>query len=61
MGYKHQFITLASIHDLNLAAAFCDRLYVIDHGKIIASGTPREVLAQGAGHRNAAPVIAHQN
>ena len=36
--------TLASIHDLNLAAAFCDRLYVIDHGKIIASGTPREVL-----------------
>ena len=36
--------TLASIHDLNLAAAFCDRLYVINHGKIIASGTPREVL-----------------
>ena len=36
--------TLASIHDLNLAAAFCDRLYVIDHGRIIASGTPREVL-----------------
>lgn len=36
--------TLASIHDLNLAAAFCDRLYVIDHGKIVASGTPREVL-----------------
>ncbi|MBC3198178.1 ABC transporter ATP-binding protein [Pseudomonas poae] len=36
--------TLASIHDLNLAAAFCDRLYVIDHGRIIASGTPHEVL-----------------
>ena len=39
-----QIGTLASIHDLNLAAAFCDRLYVIDHGRIIASGTPREVL-----------------
>ncbi|MCU1725369.1 ABC transporter ATP-binding protein [Pseudomonas sp. 7P_10.2_Bac1] len=39
-----QIGTLASIHDLNLAAAFCDRLYVINHGKIIASGTPREVL-----------------
>ena len=25
-------------------SAFCDRLYVIDHGRIIASGTPREVL-----------------
>ncbi|MGY2377282.1 ABC transporter ATP-binding protein [Pseudomonas sp. SDO524_S393] len=36
--------TLASIHDLNLAAAFCDRLYVIDHGRIVASGTPHEVL-----------------
>ncbi|MNS34625.1 Hemin import ATP-binding protein HmuV [compost metagenome] len=36
--------TLASIHDLNLAAAFCDRLYVINHGRIVASGTPQEVL-----------------
>lgn len=36
--------TLASIHDLNLAAAFCDRLYVIDHGRVVASGTPHEVL-----------------
>ncbi|UZE24408.1 ABC transporter ATP-binding protein [Pseudomonas sp. B21-056] len=36
--------TLASIHDLNLAAAFCDRLYVIEHGRIIASGTPKDVL-----------------
>lgn len=36
--------TLASIHDLNLAAAFCDRLYVLDHGRIVASGTPTEVL-----------------
>ncbi|BCQ59063.1 hypothetical protein PBOI14_08130 [Pseudomonas sp. Boi14] len=36
--------TLASIHDLNLAAAFCDRLYVLDHGRIVASGTPGEVL-----------------
>jgi iron complex transport system ATP-binding protein len=37
--------TLASLHDLNLAAAFCDRLYVIDHGRIVASGTPSEVLS----------------
>ncbi|MGV8916501.1 MAG: ABC transporter ATP-binding protein [Pseudomonas sp.] len=36
--------TLASLHDLNLAAAFCDRLYVIHHGRIVASGTPAEVL-----------------
>ncbi|WP_248804486.1 ABC transporter ATP-binding protein [Pseudomonas sp. MWU13-2100] len=36
--------TLASIHDLNLAAAFCDRLYVLQHGRIVANGTPAEVL-----------------
>ncbi|MCD5995451.1 ABC transporter ATP-binding protein [Pseudomonas sp. CDFA 602] len=36
--------TLASIHDLNLAAAFCDRLCVIHHGRLVAQGTPWEVL-----------------
>ncbi|MEK1942363.1 MAG: ABC transporter ATP-binding protein [Pseudomonas sp.] len=36
--------TLASFHDLNLAAAFCDRLYVLAEGRLVASGTPSEVL-----------------
>jgi iron complex transport system ATP-binding protein len=36
--------TLASIHDLNLAAAFCDRLYVIHHGRLVADGSPWDVL-----------------
>ena len=36
--------TLASFHDLNLAAAFCDRLYVLDQGRVVASGTPTDVL-----------------
>ncbi|GGJ87551.1 ABC transporter ATP-binding protein [Pseudomonas matsuisoli] len=35
---------LASFHDLNLAAAFCDRIYVIAEGEIVARGTPAEVL-----------------
>ncbi len=38
---------LASFHDLNLAAAFCDRLYVIDGGRLVASGTPQAVLTPG--------------
>ena len=38
--------TLASFHDLNLAAAYCDRLYVLDHGRVVASGTPAEVLTE---------------
>ena len=37
---------LASIHDLNLAAAFCDHLLVIDHGKIVKQGTPKDVLTE---------------
>ncbi|GAB7110396.1 ABC transporter ATP-binding protein [Streptomyces phaeofaciens JCM 4814] len=35
---------LAALHDLNLAAAHCDLLYVIADGRIVATGTPHEVL-----------------
>ena len=37
---------LASIHDLNIAAAFCDHLLVMDKGRIIASGSPNTVLTE---------------
>ncbi|MEU9169842.1 ABC transporter ATP-binding protein [Streptomyces sp. NPDC048420] len=35
---------LAALHDLNLAAAHCDLLYVVQDGRIVASGPPRDVL-----------------
>ncbi len=35
---------LAALHDLNLAAAHCDVLYVIDQGRIVAAGPPHDVL-----------------
>ncbi len=35
---------LAAIHDLNMAALYCDRLYVMKGGEIVLSGTPEEVL-----------------
>ncbi|WP_429844092.1 ABC transporter ATP-binding protein [Brevibacillus sp. FIR094] len=35
---------LSSLHDLNIAAMYCDRLYVIYEGEIVTSGTPEEVL-----------------
>ncbi|MGK4578898.1 ABC transporter ATP-binding protein [Kitasatospora sp. HPMI-4] len=35
---------LTALHDLNLAAAHCDELHVIAQGRIVASGTPGEVL-----------------
>jgi len=37
---------LSAIHDLNIAAAFCDRLYVLKESKIAVSGTPHEVLTR---------------
>lgn len=37
---------LAALHDLNLAAYYCDRLYVIDSGKIVASGKPEDILTE---------------
>lgn len=37
---------ISAIHDLNIAAMFCDRIYALCEGTIIASGTPREVLTQ---------------
>jgi iron complex transport system ATP-binding protein len=35
---------LAALHDLNLAALYCDRLYALGGGEIVAHGTPEEVL-----------------
>ena len=41
---KLRVSTLAALHDLNLAALFCDRLYVLHGGEVLASGSPEEVL-----------------
>ena len=35
---------LAALHDLNLAAMYCDTLYVLASGRIVASGPPAAVL-----------------
>ncbi len=32
------------MHDLGLASRFCDRLWLLDQGRIVCSGTPAEVL-----------------
>ncbi|MBK0421729.1 ABC transporter ATP-binding protein [Leucobacter sp. CSA2] len=33
-----------ALHDLNLAARYCDRLLLLDGGRVVTSGTPAEVL-----------------
>ncbi len=37
---------LAALHDLPMAAAYCDSLYVIKEGSIIASGSPTAILSK---------------
>lgn len=35
---------LIALHDINLAARYCDRLLLLANGKVVAFGTPEEVL-----------------
>jgi len=37
---------MAAIHDLNLAAQYCDRLILIHEGQIRADGRPQEVITE---------------
>jgi iron complex transport system ATP-binding protein len=41
---KQGLAVLMASHDLNLAGAFADRLLVLNEGKLVAAGTPDEVL-----------------
>jgi iron complex transport system ATP-binding protein len=35
---------IAALHDLNLAASYCDAVCVIDRGRVVAAGPVDEVL-----------------
>lgn len=37
---------ISAIHDLNIAAMYCDRIYVMKRGAVVAYGTPGEVLTK---------------
>ena len=56
---------LLTTHHLEEAEARCERIVIIDHGTVIASGTLRELVAQSLGAsrlaivRTAAPLPAH--
>ncbi|TQF65761.1 ATP-binding cassette domain-containing protein [Rhodococcus spelaei] len=38
--------SVVALHDLNLAAMFCDQLVVLQSGRVVAAGTPSEVLTE---------------
>ena len=42
---KNLNITIISaIHDLNIASLYCDYIYILNNGEVVAQGTPKEVL-----------------
>jgi ABC-2 type transport system ATP-binding protein len=47
---KRQGTVLLTTHYMDEAERLCDRLAIIDHGKIIAEGTPAELIAGLSGH-----------
>jgi len=58
--YQHEILnlvrglgvtTLVVLHDLNLAAQYCDELIMLEHGRVAATGTPDQVLQPDLLHR----------
>lgn len=43
---------LLSTHYLDEAEQLCDRIAIIDHGRVIATGAPRELIAQSSGSQS---------
>lgn len=39
-----QITAVVALHDLNLAARFCEHVVVLDHGRVAATGAPAAVL-----------------
>ena len=53
IGYQYQIMNIlkrqkltvfSSIHDLNVASCYCDRIILLKKGKIVDVGTPKEVF-----------------
>jgi len=47
---QHNGTVLLTTHYMDEAERLCDRLAIIDHGEIIAEGTPAELIARLSGH-----------
>lgn len=43
---KQKITVFSSIHDLNIAAFYCDKIFAMDNGKIIDFGKPEKVITK---------------
>ena len=46
LNRQESLTVLATMHDLNLAALYFDRLILLDGGQVVANGSPAEVLRE---------------
>ena len=44
LNAHHNMTLVMAMHDLNLASRFCNRLLLLNEGKIVRDGTPEQVL-----------------
>jgi len=44
LNARHKMTLIMAMHDLNLASSFCNRLILLNEGKIVRDGTPEQVL-----------------
>ena len=44
LAHKLNITVVMSLHDLNLAANYCDHLCLLDKGKMVSHGSPEQVL-----------------
>jgi len=56
---KRNGTVLLTTHYMDEAERLCDRLAVIDHGQIIAAGTPAELIERLTGHHIVEFAISH--
>ncbi|MFC2002460.1 ABC transporter ATP-binding protein [Chloroflexota bacterium] len=54
---ENNLTVLAALHDLNLAAQYCNRLFLINERRVYAEGTPAEVITE----RNIKEVYGAEN
>ena len=45
-GLSRDKVIIAALHDLNLAARYCDRLVLLNRGKVVTQGSVEEVLTR---------------
>lgn len=46
LRWREKKTLISAVHDLNLAAQFCDQLVLLNQGRVVAWGSPTEILTE---------------